>query len=129
MTGQQETIPINMNVVDLGRIDLLVEQGFYTNRAEFIRGAVTRSLDLHQSDLKRLTNVNRYVVGVTRMGRADLEAFSARNERLRLHVVGMVVIDGDVSPALAEKTIEAVRVRGVLRVTEEVRAALADRMA
>ena len=129
MTGQQEKITINMNVVDLGRIDLLVEQGFYTNRAEFVRSAVTRALDLHHSDLKHLTNVNRYVVGVTRLRRADLEAVSARNERLRLHVVGMVVIDGDVSPELAEQTIEAVRVRGVLRVTEEVRAALADRMA
>lgn len=125
--AMQEKITLNLNVVDLGKADLLVEQGFYANRADFLRAAVRTELGLHEATLARLTNVDQLLVGVTHLSRAHLDAVVAGKQRLCLRVVGLLVIDHDVDPALADRAIESLWVRGVVRAAPPVRAVLEDR--
>jgi Ribbon-Helix-Helix transcriptional regulator family len=40
-----EKITINLGFVDLGRVDLMVREGFYSNRADFIRTAIRNQLE------------------------------------------------------------------------------------
>lgn len=126
--AESEKITINLGFVDLGQIDLLVREGFYSNRTDFIRTAIRNQLD-RQADMVRGSVVRQGLdLGLRRYSRADLEAAQARGETLAISVVGLASIAADVPPALARATIGAVTVLGALHASPEVRAALADRM-
>lgn len=121
-----EKITINLNAVDLGRIDLLVEEGFYSNRSDFIRTAIRKELD-SQSDIIR-QNVSRRlaVLGVAVFSRRELEESLQKKQRLDIDVVGGVHLAEDITPALAVDAIRRLRVRGVLRASQPVKDALAE---
>jgi Arc/MetJ-type ribon-helix-helix transcriptional regulator len=123
-----EKITINLSIVDLGKIDLLVEEGFYSNRTDLIRTAVRNQLDRHEDVVKESVTRRSMVVGVSVYGRKNLEKRRATNEKVAASVVGMLIIDDDVSPELARETIESIKVMGVLRASKAVRQALADRI-
>jgi Arc/MetJ-type ribon-helix-helix transcriptional regulator len=126
--SETEKVTINLGYVDLGRIDLLVQEGFYSNRTDLIRTAVRNLLAGHGEAVGRSLERRSLEVGLRDYGRAELEAARARGEVLEIAVVGLVRIARDVEPALARATIGSIDVLGALQASAEVRAALAGRI-
>ena len=123
-----EKITINLGPVDLGQIDLLVQEGFYSNRTDFIRMAIRTQLATHAEVVKRTVARKTLVLGVQYYTRHDLEAVRAAGEKLQINVLGLASIADDVSPELAVETIDSVVVLGAFRASAAVKAALADRI-
>ena len=126
--SESEKITINLGFVDLGHIDLLVEEGFYSNRTDFIRTAIRNQVLTHGEVLKNSVARRSMVLGLQRFTRQDLEKVLAAGEQLHIHVLGLASIDDDVSPQLASRAIASVVVLGALRASPEVKAALAARI-
>ena len=126
--GESEKITINLGYVDLGRIDLLVREGFYANRTDFIRSAVRGQLAKQADDLKGGIERRRLELGMLRLSRHDLDAAVQARLPLEVNVVGLAVIAADVPPELARAAIRSITVLGHLEATPAVRAALADRI-
>ncbi|GAB5099497.1 CopG family transcriptional regulator [Caballeronia sp. HLA56] len=126
--GETEKITINLGPVDLGQIDLLVEEGFYSNRTDLIRTAIRNQLSVHAVVVKETATRRALVLGLQYFSKQDLEAVRAANERLKIQVLGLASIAADVSPELALATIESILVRGALHASPAVKAALADRI-
>lgn len=124
---ENEKITINLGYVDLGQVDLLVREGFYSNRTDFIRTAIRNQIDRHDEALKKSLARNQLDLGLRRYSRADLEAAHAAGEMLHIQVLGMAVIAEDVSADLARSTIASVQVLGALHASPAVKAALVDR--
>ena len=127
-SSDSEKITINLGFVDLGQIDLLVQEGFYSNRSDFIRTAIRNQLQAHAEVVKQAVVRKSMVLGLRHYTRADLEAAQAAGERLQIHVLGLATVAPDVSAALARDTIDSVQVLGVFQASAEIKAALADRM-
>ncbi|MBC8129646.1 MAG: CopG family transcriptional regulator [Rhizobiaceae bacterium] len=123
-----EKLTLNLGFVDLGHIDLLVAEGFYSNRSDFIRTAIRNQLD-RQTEVVRQTVVrHRLDLGLRHYGRDDLEEAAAAGKRLSIRVLGLAVIGPDVTPELALATIESIHVLGALQASPEIKAALKDRI-
>jgi Arc/MetJ-type ribon-helix-helix transcriptional regulator len=122
-----EKITINMGAVDLGKVDLLVDEGFYGNRTDFIRTAIRNQLERHEGDMNQTMTRKSMVLGTVHLSRKDLESQLATGQKLAISTVGLLSIGSDVSADLALATIESVSVKGVFRASSEVKAALADR--
>jgi Arc/MetJ-type ribon-helix-helix transcriptional regulator len=123
-----EKITINLGPVDLGRIDLLVEQGVYSNRTDLIRTAIRNQLDRHTSLIDNVVVSKEYALGVYSLTKQGLEKRRAAGERVRLRVIGMVSIATDIEPDLARETIDSIVVFGVLRASRVIEEALSDRI-
>jgi Arc/MetJ-type ribon-helix-helix transcriptional regulator len=123
-----EKITINLGLVDLGQIDLLVQEGFYTNRTDFIRTAIRNQINTHGDVVKRMVARKTLVLGIEHYTRSDLEAVRKGGERLQISVLGLVSIAEDVSPELALETIDSIEVLGAFRASAAVKAALAGRI-
>ena len=126
--GETEKLTINLGVVDLGKIDLLVQEGFYSNRTDLIRTAIRNQLSVHGEEVKRTVARRTLVLGLQDFARADLERALATGQMLHIQVVGLARIANDVSPELARATIQSVEVLGAFHVSAAVREALADRI-
>jgi Arc/MetJ-type ribon-helix-helix transcriptional regulator len=127
-TPDSEKITVNLGYVDLGHIDLIVQEGFYSNRTDFIRTAIRNHLERH-ADVSRKSIARRTLdLGLRTYGREELEAAQRAGETLDIKVLGLATIARDVTPALARATISSITVLGALHASPEVRAALADRM-
>jgi Arc/MetJ-type ribon-helix-helix transcriptional regulator len=122
-----EKITINVGVVDLGQIDLLVSEGFFGNRTDFIRTAIRRQLESRSSALESTVARRELVLGSAHYSRRDLEAVRDSGHMIELRVLGLASIADDVSPDLAVATIAAVEVLGAFRAPRAVKAALAPR--
>jgi Arc/MetJ-type ribon-helix-helix transcriptional regulator len=127
-SGESEKITINLGFVDLGHIDLLVRDGFYGNRTDFIRTAIRNQLAQHSEQAKKSINRQTIELGLRQYTKSDLEALRATREKLRIKVLGLVTISSDVSPVLALATIESITVLGALHASKEVKTALANRI-
>jgi Arc/MetJ-type ribon-helix-helix transcriptional regulator len=127
-TTDSEKITINLGYVDLGQIDLLAQEGFYSNRTDFIRTAIRNQLDRHNDAVKQSVARQQLDLGLRRYSRQDLEAVRAAGETLHIQVLGLAVIAPDVSPELARETIASLHVLGALQATSAVKAALSDRI-
>jgi Arc/MetJ-type ribon-helix-helix transcriptional regulator len=123
-----EKITINLGFVDLGHIDLLVGEGFYTNRTDFIRTAIRNQLDRHGDAVRQSVGRQQLEMGLRRFTRREFEALRAQGETIRIKVLGLAVIDADVPPELAGAVVEHIHVLGALQASAEVKAALRDRM-
>lgn len=123
-----EKITINLGFVDLGHIDLMVQEGFYSNRTDFIRTAIRNQLERHVDVVKQTVVRKTLELGLRHYSRADLEAVRASRETLHISVLGLVTIAADVSAELARATISSLSVLGAFHASPEVKAALADRM-
>lgn len=126
--NDSEKVTINLGLIDLGQIDLLVQEGFYSNRTDLIRTAIRNQLNTHADVVKQTVARKSLVLGLQHYSRADLEAIQAAGERLQIQVLGLASIGADVSPELALATIDSLTVLGALRASPEVRAALAGRI-
>jgi Arc/MetJ-type ribon-helix-helix transcriptional regulator len=127
-TAESEKITINVGYVDLGHIDLLVREGFYSNRTDFIRTAIRNQLATHADASKQAIVRNTLELGLRHYSRNDLEAVKAAGAKLRVKVLGLATIDDDVTPELALATIESITVLGALQASKAVKAALGARI-
>ena len=126
--ADSEKITINLGYVDLGHVDLMVQEGFYSNRTDFIRTAIRNQLERHAEVTKRSVARQSLDLGLRHFSREDLEAVRAAGEMLHIHVLGLASIASDVTPELARATIASLVVLGALHASPAVKAALADRM-
>lgn len=126
--ADSEKITINLGHVDLGQVDLLVSEGFYSNRTDFIRTAIRNQLTQHSDALKQVVARKMLVLGLQHISRQDLQALQHARQKLTLRVVGLASIAADVTPELALDTIEALEVLGALHASAEVKRALAGRL-
>ena len=126
--GETEKITINVGFVDLGHIDLLVREGFYSNRTDFIRTAIRNQLATHADAIKQSIVRQTLELGLRHYSRNDLEAMKDAGGKLRIQVVGLATIAEDVTPELALETIESITVLGALQASKAVKAALSDRI-
>jgi Arc/MetJ-type ribon-helix-helix transcriptional regulator len=124
---ETEKITINLGYVDLGHVDLMVEEGFYSNRTDFIRTAIRNQLERHADVVKRSTARKRLDLGLRNYSREDLEAVQRAGGMLHINVLGLASISQDVTPELARATIASISVLGALHASAPVKAALADR--
>ena len=127
-TPESEKLTINLGFVDLGHIDLLVRDGFYSNRSDFIRTAIRNQLATHADTARLAASRLTLELGLRTFTRQDLEAVQAAGERLRIRVLGLAIIADDVTPELARATIELITVLGALHAPADVKTALADRL-
>jgi Arc/MetJ-type ribon-helix-helix transcriptional regulator len=125
--SDSEKITINLGFVDLGQIDLMVRDGFYANRTDFIRTAIRNQLDRHAAVISQSVDRNTLALGLSHYSRNDLEAARQRGELLHIKVLGLATIAHDVTAELARATIGSVTVLGALHASAEVKAALTDR--
>lgn len=123
-----EKITINLGYVDLGRIDLLIEEGFYTSRTDFIRTAIRAQLRVHADEVGRLIERRTLDLGLRDISRSDLEAARDAGEVLHIRVVGLARLAPDIPPELALATIGSINVLGALHAPPDLRAALAHRI-
>jgi len=122
-----EKITLNLGFVDLGQIDLLVAEGFYANRSDFIRTAVRNQATRHAEVLTQAVARKMLVLGLQHFSAADLRACKVRKEKLQIRVLGLATIAADVSPELALAAIDSIDVLGALHASPAVKAALAGR--
>ncbi len=127
-SGETEKMTVNVGVVDLGHVDLLVQEGFYSNRSDLVRTALRNQLALHADTVKQTVSRRTLTVGLQHVSRADLENAVAAGQRLKVQVVGLARIADDVTPELARAAIESVTVLGAFQASSAVRRALSDRM-
>ena len=123
-----EKITINLGYVDLGHIDLLVSEGFYSNRTDFIRTAIRNQLTAHGEALKQVVARKMLVLGLQQFDAAALEAVRAAGQTLQIRVLGLAAIGLDVTPELALATIDSITVLGALHASAAVKTALAGRI-
>jgi Arc/MetJ-type ribon-helix-helix transcriptional regulator len=123
-----EKITINMSAVDLGKVDLLVQEGLYSNRTDFIRTAIRSQLDKHNLEIQQSVARHSFVVGMLSYDRADLEKRQGKGEKLRISILGLLHLHDDISADLAAEVIESVKLLGIFIASDEVKAALAGRM-
>ena len=128
MPSETEKITINLGFIDLGQIDLLVQEGFYSNRTDFIRTAIRNQLATHAEVVKETVARKTLVLGLQQYTRRDLEAVKAAGEKLQIQVLGLAIIADDVPPELARSTIDSLVVLGALRASRAVKSALVDRI-
>lgn len=128
MMADNEKITINLNVVDLGQIDLLVEQGFYSNRTDFIKTSIRNQLTTHTQELKETITRKTMVVGVVKYDANDLNKILAEKKRLDIKVLGMLVLKDDISSDLALSTIKSIKVFGKIRANQSLLKALENRI-
>ncbi len=123
-----EKITINIVSVDLGQIDLLVKEGFYSNRADFIRTAIRNQLERHSDAVDSIKSRKSMVIGTQVYSSRDLLEKKDRNEKVNIKVVGMLILTDDITPQLAQETIESITIHGVFKAPEDVKDALKDRI-
>jgi Arc/MetJ-type ribon-helix-helix transcriptional regulator len=125
---ESEKITINLGPIDLGQIDLLVHEGFYSNRTDLIRTAIRNQLQQHADTIRNTVARKSLVLGLQHYSRADLEAARDAGETLQIQVLGLATIAEDVSPDLAAATIDSITVLGALHASPAVKAALSGRI-
>ncbi len=125
--ADMEKITINMSVVDLGQVDLLVDEGFYSNRTDFIRTAIRNQINVHADVVKQTVTRKTLVIGAVIYTSQDLSRLQAAGTQVEINVVGLLHLGSDISPELARATIKSIQVFGVFRASDELKKALADR--
>ncbi len=123
-----DKVTVNVGLVDLGQLDLLVEEGFYSNRTDFVRTAIRNQLQVHADAIRQTVTRKRYVMGMYRYSRRELTELVASGQRLEIHVLGLALIEDDVPAALAQEAIASIQVLGAFIAPPAVREALADRI-
>ena len=126
--GETEKITINLGYVDLGHVDLLVQEGFYSNRTDFIRTAIRNQLSTHGEEVRKSIVRHTLELGLRHYTKSDLEAVKAAGQKLHIKVLGLASIAADVTPALALAAIESITVLGALHASKEIKSALAERI-
>ena len=120
--AETEKMTINIDVVDLGKIDLLVDQGFYSNRTDLIKTSIRNELLKHEDTVKHIVTKKSYNIGVTKFTKDYLEQLASNDKVLDVKVMGLLIIDEDVTPQLVQKTIKTLKVMGAFKAKPEIKA-------
>lgn len=120
--AETEKMTINIDVVDLGKIDLLVDQGFYSNRTDLIKTSIRNELLKHEATVKHIVTEKSYNIGVTKFTKDYLEQLVSNDKVLDVKVMGLLIIDEDVTPQLVQKTIKTLKVMGAFKAKPEIKA-------
>lgn len=123
-----EKITINLGAVDLGKIDLLVEHGHYSNRTDFIRTAIRSQMDKHTEEVQQVIVRESFVIGALVYTRQDFEKYKQKGEKIKMNVVGMLSLGKDIPVDLALLVVETIKVRGMFAASSALKEALADRI-
>jgi len=126
--SDSEKITVNIGYVDLGQIDLLVRDGFYSNRTDFIRTAIRNQLQHHADAMRQSVSRKKLELGLRHITKQELETARNAGELLHIHVLGLVTFAADITPELARAAIASLQVLGALQASSELKAALADRI-
>ena len=127
-TPESEKLTLNIGLVDLGQIELLVQEGFYSNRSDFIRTAIRNQLERHAETVRQIVTRKSVDLGVRHITLAELQAAEAAGQMLDIRVLGLAIVAPDVPADLARNTIAALNVLGALQASDAVKSALADRI-
>lgn len=119
--SETEKITINLGAVDLGQIDLLVEQGFYTNRTDLIRTGIRNQIHVHASEIKQLTSQKSFIIGIQILTKTILESHVQQGHKLNLKVVGMLTVETGVSVDLFRRAVESVKVYGIIKADNDIK--------
>lgn len=125
---ETDKITINMSAVDLGKVDLLVQEGLYSNRTDFIRTAIRNQLDKHNLEIQQSITRHSYVIGVLTYDKRDLEKLKLKGEKLEMKLIGFLHLANDIPPELACEVIESIHCRGIFHASDALKAALAERI-
>ena len=125
---ETEKITINMSAVDLGKIDLLVQEGLYSNRTDFIRTAIRNALDKHNVEIQQSVVRHSFVIGMLIYDRTEFEKMKNSGKKLDINIIGMLSLNSNISPELADQVIGSIQVRGIFQASDEVKKVLAGRM-
>jgi Arc/MetJ-type ribon-helix-helix transcriptional regulator len=125
---ETEKITINLSAVDLGKIDLLVQEGLYSNRTDFTRTAIRNLIDKHNLEIQQSVTRHSYLIGALTYDKSDFEKRKVKGEKIKMTVVGVLHLANDISPDLAREVVESIQVRGIFHASEAVKKALSDRM-
>jgi Arc/MetJ-type ribon-helix-helix transcriptional regulator len=123
-----EKITINISAVDLGKIDLLVEEDLYSNRTDMIRTAIRNQLDKHNVEIQQSVVRHAFGLGMFHYDRSDFEKIKASGKKLEISIIGMLDLNYNITPELADEVVASIQVRGMFQASEEVKKILADRM-
>lgn len=126
--SESEKITINLSAVDLGKIDLLVQESLYSNRTDFIRTAIRSQLEKHNLEIQQSVARHSFVIGVLTYDRSDFEKAKQKGEKIKCTVMGLLHLQNNIPADLAVEVVETVQVRGIFIASEAVKQALADRM-
>ena len=121
-----EKITINMNAVELGKGDLLVEQGHYSNRSDFIRSAIRSQLEKHSTEVQQVVTRHSFGVGVFVNTLAEFERYKEKGEKIEISVIGVYYIPDEVPVSLALEVVKSIKIYGIFQVSEEMKKALTD---
>jgi Arc/MetJ-type ribon-helix-helix transcriptional regulator len=125
---EPEKITINISAVDLGKIDLLVQESLYSNRTDFIRTAIRNLLDKHNLEIQQSVVRHSYVVGVLSYNKEDFEKYVSKGEKLKITLIGILTFANDITPELASQVVDSIQLRGIFHAREDVKAALTNKM-
>jgi Arc/MetJ-type ribon-helix-helix transcriptional regulator len=123
-----EKITINISAVDLGKIDLLVQEGVYSNRTDFIRTANRNLIDKHSLEIQQSITRHSYMIGALVYDKSDFEKFKDKGKKINVTMIGFLYLATDIPPELALEVIESIEVRGIFHASDALKAALADRI-
>lgn len=126
--SRTEKITVNLNVVDLGKVDLLVDQGLYSNRTDLIKTAIRNQIAEHSQIVDQVVTESAYSIGIRWFDKKELEKVLAENKKLNITQIGMLSLAEDVDSELALKTINSINIKGVFRANDDVVAALKNRI-
>lgn len=127
MANETEKITINIGVVELAQIDVLVEQGIYSNRSDFIRTSIRKNLEVNNEIIKQhlepISNKENWnkTIGILLLSKKNLEELARNGEKLNISIIGMLVIDTSVSAELFQNTVDNILVRGKLVASDEIK--------
>ena len=123
-----EKITINLGAVDLGKIDLLVEHGHYSNRTDFIRTAIRSQIEKHVDEVQQVVVRQSFAIGAVGYNRKDFEKYKGKGEKLKINVIGVFSLNKDIPIELAQQVIESIKVYGLFVATDKLKEALAERI-
>jgi Arc/MetJ-type ribon-helix-helix transcriptional regulator len=123
---EPEKITLNVSPVDLGHIDLLVEEGFYSNRSDFLRTAIRSLMATHSTQVDNVVTRRSMVVGVVFYNERSLAKMLEKGEQLEINVVGVMHLADDVTPDLALRVIRRIKYLGSFQAPDDVKSALAE---
>ena len=126
--SESEKITINLSAVDLGKVDLLVQEGLFTNRTDFIRTAIRNLLDKHNLEIQQSVTRHSYGIGVFSYGRKEFERLRAKGDKIKFSVVGMLTLEDDIPSELALEVVESIKILGIFIASDRIKEVLANRI-
>src|SRR3954470_20425260 len=125
---ETEKVCVNLPAAELGKIDVLVAEGLFASRTDVIRSGLKSILDIHDDAVRRRTSLADARIGYQLLMRTELEQAAIARRKLSMFVVGVLRIQGSVTPDLADQAIEKIRIFGAVRGPDDVIKRLDDRI-